>query len=541
MKLNFDKLVTEETINLYGKGLHGEDLEVIVKVLRDKDAAVKGLWLRNNNITLADGKFTDALANNKTLEELYLSRNNIGAEGVKCLAAALKVNTTLERLELTNNNVGDEGAKYLAEALKVNITLERIYLYGNNIGDEGAKYLARALMVNKTLQHIYLADNKIGDEGAKSIATALLLNQGIHLIYLENNMIGDEGADKLVEALEYNNTIETLWLEDNQISNSVLEKVDAIDTDRERKELTSQQRREINAMKDEDEEIADNVKAMVKQDIIITKKDEELLDEAIAMKDAKLKALEDGKEKLEQEISSKDKEIASLKAALFMSKQQELESKALHKRARTEIHAGNTALMQVKEEMVSAMDVQDNVVGALVRTEEARTRAEREKILVQERLVKVKQENQAKTQQLEGVEQDKNLIQERLVEVKMENEDMKNHIEMVTMEKMQLESDADFTKRVLTLENNELKTNLEIARVAAATYWQEKEEALLRAECPICNRSEHDTIVFVPCGHVMCSKCVCGEDNENGLLQAHVSSHCHTCKKKVKKKVRVHR
>ena len=117
MKLNFDKLVKQETINLRYKSLYDE-FEVIIKILRDKNAVIKKLNLYYNDITLADGKFTHALANNNTLEVLHLYDNSIGVEGTKCLAAALVKNNTLRELDLTSNNIGEAGAKYLAEALK---------------------------------------------------------------------------------------------------------------------------------------------------------------------------------------------------------------------------------------------------------------------------------------------------------------------------------------------------------------------------------------------------------------------------------------
>ena len=121
MKLYFDELVKQEIIDLTGDltgmGLHDDDLDVIIKVLRDKDAVVKTLYLDGNNITLVDGKFTDALAKNNTLEVVNLNNNNIGVEGAKVLAEALKVNTTLERIYLDGNNIGDGGAKYLARVL----------------------------------------------------------------------------------------------------------------------------------------------------------------------------------------------------------------------------------------------------------------------------------------------------------------------------------------------------------------------------------------------------------------------------------------
>ena len=52
------------------------------------------------------------------------------------------MNTSLTMIDLGRNNIGDEGAKYVAEALKVNTSLTKINLWDNDIGDEGAKYVA---------------------------------------------------------------------------------------------------------------------------------------------------------------------------------------------------------------------------------------------------------------------------------------------------------------------------------------------------------------------------------------------------------------
>tara|TARA_B110000008_G_scaffold242160_1_gene250389 strand:+ start:208 stop:333 length:126 start_codon:yes stop_codon:yes gene_type:complete len=38
------------------------------------------------------------------------------------------VNTSLTKIRLDDNNIGAEGAKYVAEALKVNTSLKEIYL-----------------------------------------------------------------------------------------------------------------------------------------------------------------------------------------------------------------------------------------------------------------------------------------------------------------------------------------------------------------------------------------------------------------------------
>ena len=53
---------------------------------------------------------------------------------------------SLTTVELNNNNIGDEGAKALAEALRVNHTLRKLDLRGNNgSGDAGKEALREAV------------------------------------------------------------------------------------------------------------------------------------------------------------------------------------------------------------------------------------------------------------------------------------------------------------------------------------------------------------------------------------------------------------
>ena len=50
---------------------------------------------------------------------LDLSLNNIGPEGAKAFADALRVSEALSNLDISTNNIGPEGAKAFADALRV--------------------------------------------------------------------------------------------------------------------------------------------------------------------------------------------------------------------------------------------------------------------------------------------------------------------------------------------------------------------------------------------------------------------------------------
>jgi hypothetical protein len=95
------------------------------------------------------------------------------------LAAALRRlaagDSTLDKLHLYSNNIGDDGARALAEALRHTAApLRQLYVYSNNIRDDGARALADALRHTAApLVAIFLYNNNIGDDGARALADAL--------------------------------------------------------------------------------------------------------------------------------------------------------------------------------------------------------------------------------------------------------------------------------------------------------------------------------------------------------------------------------
>jgi Ran GTPase-activating protein (RanGAP) involved in mRNA processing and transport len=62
-------------------------------------------------------KLTKLLNNLGKSTTLNLGGNDIGKEGAKLIAEALKINTTLTTLNLGGNEIGKPGAKLIAEAL----------------------------------------------------------------------------------------------------------------------------------------------------------------------------------------------------------------------------------------------------------------------------------------------------------------------------------------------------------------------------------------------------------------------------------------
>ena len=105
--------------------MRDDNLCVLTEVLQ-KSKALEQLFFDENQITLADEKFVDALANNYTLWVLDLDHNMIGAERAKRVAGALRINQTLRKVFLQGNQISDKGAKKLAKTIKCNCSIDKI-------------------------------------------------------------------------------------------------------------------------------------------------------------------------------------------------------------------------------------------------------------------------------------------------------------------------------------------------------------------------------------------------------------------------------
>jgi Ran GTPase-activating protein (RanGAP) involved in mRNA processing and transport len=204
-------------INRNNKNLRDEDLDEIIKEMETSTVLME-VKLQKNRITLADGRFTTALASNTSLQKISLPDNNISDEGVRRLAGSLKVNNTLRCIDLSGNLISKVGAKFLAEALMVNKLLEDMNLRTNSIGAKGVLSLATALKVNKTLKSIDLSGNQISKVGVKFLAEALMVNTSLMAIKLNGYNINDEGAQWLADSFRMNQSLCSIHLCSNRIS-----------------------------------------------------------------------------------------------------------------------------------------------------------------------------------------------------------------------------------------------------------------------------------------------------------------------------------
>jgi Ran GTPase-activating protein (RanGAP) involved in mRNA processing and transport len=217
-----------KSCNLLKNGLDVESATMLSKIGTEKGIMLSGMKRDQTEVDFsaqglrpADGILIGSdLQFMAVLTELRLGDNEIGDDGAKAIAEALKVNAVLTELLLGANEIRDVGAKAIAEALKVNAVVTTLGLYNNKIGDNGAIAIAEALKVNAVLTSVDLKVNSIGDNGAKAIAEALKVNAVLTVLRLGDNNIGVDGAKAIAEALKVNAVLTKLDLEYNNMGDA---------------------------------------------------------------------------------------------------------------------------------------------------------------------------------------------------------------------------------------------------------------------------------------------------------------------------------
>ena len=139
-------------------------------------STVKMLNMMNNDITAQEAvAISDMMI---CLESLYISDNKFGDHGAEMLSEGLRNTKTLKNLDIRNNNIGALGTAAIANALTYNSSLEELDMY-NPIGRDGAIALGNAIANNKKLNRFLLChddDVDINDTIDKDSAMIIIKN-----------------------------------------------------------------------------------------------------------------------------------------------------------------------------------------------------------------------------------------------------------------------------------------------------------------------------------------------------------------------------
>ena len=111
------------------------------------------LWLQCVCMITTGAISISKMMMNHSLQELYMSNNNIGDDGISAIAGALG-NCKINILNVQHCGITLTGAKSLAEALSSNHTIRELVLRDNPITVEGVLLIVKSAVDNTVCQRV---------------------------------------------------------------------------------------------------------------------------------------------------------------------------------------------------------------------------------------------------------------------------------------------------------------------------------------------------------------------------------------------------
>ncbi|XP_070683884.1 NACHT, LRR and PYD domains-containing protein 14-like [Pempheris klunzingeri] len=191
-------------LDLGYNSISDEGVRKLVEGLSDQNCRLKSLRLQGCETTsLACSDLATVLRRAPKLQELDLSRNEIGNDGLRHLSTGLRSpDCRLETLKLSQCNIKQKGCCHLASALQENSShLKVLDLSINLVRDKGANELFQKLDISKlTKLEMYhcgltaLSCENIGEALKSESSTLVELN-------LSNNSLKDTGIAVICEGM----------------------------------------------------------------------------------------------------------------------------------------------------------------------------------------------------------------------------------------------------------------------------------------------------------------------------------------------------
>ncbi|OJW71122.1 MAG: hypothetical protein BGO68_04730 [Candidatus Amoebophilus sp. 36-38] len=180
--------------------------------------------------SLADGFLdtTDAdsftTSPNLKLEVFRISFSDLGLEGVHALAKILPYFPNLKILDLRGNTLNDEGIAIILNNL-TSLNLEELRISLNDSGLEGVRALAKIFPHFSNLKILGLRGYTLNDEGIAIVLNSLKSSLNLKNLYMEGLYLSLEGTEALADVLPHLSRLKELFLSYDNPSNELVNKI----------------------------------------------------------------------------------------------------------------------------------------------------------------------------------------------------------------------------------------------------------------------------------------------------------------------------
>lgn len=195
-------IVSSMLIDLSYCNLIDSDISMVVKSVFSSEEKNRILDLSGNRLTSQSATIlAKHLTKSSSIQSVDLSFNRLNDSGIRPLAEIFAENPhlSLRKVFLNKNGITNSGARNLSNLLRTNRTIEELWLSDNEIGDLGVEHLTHVIaFCNKTLKVLVLSSNIfITDRSISFILKLFKFNKTLEKLFLRDCNLTEIGKDLL--------------------------------------------------------------------------------------------------------------------------------------------------------------------------------------------------------------------------------------------------------------------------------------------------------------------------------------------------------
>eukprot|EP00935_MAST-01C_sp_MAST-1C-sp1_P001164 g1164.t1 len=200
---------------------HFGQVPKVTAIPKAKGALAK-LDISKNALCAAGGTaLAEGLKDNQIITELKLADNSLGKvgtgpfdrsdmSGVVAIADAIPTMGALTALDLSSNDIGPEGAKHIAEAVKGHGAMKKLTISGDESNWSDDSRNSKPVTIEISMTEADFSGKILGVSGAIMLAAFLPKCRAIATVNILGNKIGKEQLSKLQEIMQIHPTLVSL-------------------------------------------------------------------------------------------------------------------------------------------------------------------------------------------------------------------------------------------------------------------------------------------------------------------------------------------
>lgn len=217
----FEDNIQFHKVNLKGIPFSHRGLEPVGTLLSANGLGIRAISLSRCKLNAkACAALEHAFQQNRTLQIVDMSHNDLGEKGVRTVVKALKHNPNTRKFNFKDCQCTDKISPLIAQMIKANPVVTHFVLDRNAVRGSGLKHILTTLRASKTVRGLSLDRSFLDDASIKELMAWLVQKPLLRVLKISGNSLGSSAGKALNAYMAQPNALVSLAIGGNKFGSA---------------------------------------------------------------------------------------------------------------------------------------------------------------------------------------------------------------------------------------------------------------------------------------------------------------------------------